>query len=779
MTKNLVIVESPAKAKTIKKYLGDKYQVKASLGHVRDLPKSRLGVDLENNFEPHYITIRSRSKVLKELKRLAAKMDNVYLAPDPDREGEAISWHLSHELGKGKPTLYRVMFNEITKKAVEQALKSPREIDTNMVNAQQARRILDRLVGYSISPLLWKKVRKGLSAGRVQSVAVRLVVNREREIEKFVPREYWKIEADLATERQELFTALLTHKNGEKLELGAQGESAQAEEFLRRAAYSVGKVEKKEQRRFPAAPFTTSKLQQESATKLQFTAKKTMMVAQQLYEGDREIGSEGPLGLITYMRTDSVRVGADAQQLARDLIAQTYGAEYLPAAPPVYKSKKIIQDAHEAIRPTYLTADKSPEALKKYLTPDQLKLYRLIWQRFLASQMNPAVFDATSVEVLARADGSADLYALRATGSIMKFKGFTSVYTEASEENESAAPGEETDRLLPPLTEAQPLSLKDLKPEQKFTQPPARYNDATLVKALEENNIGRPSTYAPIITTILTRDYIERREGRFYPTELGMITNDLLVTNFPDILDVEFTAQMEDKLDAIEEGQADWVAVLRAFYEPFHAALDRAKTEMQDVKAKVEVAIAEVCDKCGGKMTVKWGKHGKFIACSNYPTCRNTKRMDTDADGKIVAKQEEPITDVCDKCGSALVVKYSRFGKFLACSRYPDCKFTKPINKEIGVHCPLPGCPGQVIERRSKRGRNFYGCSEYPKCTFSSWDRPVAEACPQCGNPYLVQKYSKKNGGQILCPKDGCGYSRSAGPEGGQPDSSGEVSPTS
>lgn len=759
MSKNLVIVESPAKAKTIKKYLGEKYQVKASLGHVRDLPKSRLGVDIENDFQPHYITIRSRAKVLKELKRLAAKMDNVYLAPDPDREGEAISWHLKHELGNGKSNLYRVMFNEITKRAVEQALQNPHEINQNMVDAQQARRILDRLVGYSISPLLWKKVRKGLSAGRVQSVAVRLVVNREREIESFVPKEYWRIEADLATEKQEQFSTLLTHKNGEKLDVPNQADCDRILSDLKRAAYCVAKVEKKEQRRYPAAPFTTSKLQQEAANKLSFTAKKTMMVAQQLYEGDREIGDEGPLGLITYMRTDSVRVNADAQQQARDLISRMYGQDFLPPAPPQYKSKKLIQDAHEAIRPTYVTADKSPEVLKKYLTPDQFKLYRLIWQRFLASQMSPAVSDATVIEIQARTPEQSDVYALRATGSIMKFKGFISVYTESREDGETGG-DDETEKQLPPVTEDQPLTLRELRPEQKFTQPPPRYNDATLVKALEENNIGRPSTYAPIISTILTRDYIERREGRFHPTELGTITNDLLVQNFPDILNVEFTAQMEDKLDGIEEGQAAWVEVLKEFYRPFQADLEKAKLEMQDVKAAVEVELKEVCEKCGGKLTVKWGRHGKFIACSNYPACRNTKRMDTDADGRIVIRKEEAVNETCEQCGSPLVVKYSRFGRFLACSRYPDCKFTKPINKEIGVHCPVPGCSGQVIERRSKRGRMFYGCSEYPKCTFSSWDRPVAEACPQCGHPILTEKHSKKQGAQLVCPKEGCGYSR-------------------
>ncbi len=761
MSKYLVIVESPAKAKTIKKYLGDNYQVKASLGHVRDLPKSKLGVDLEHDFTPHYITIRARSKILKELKRQASKMKAIYLAPDPDREGEAISWHLSHELSNGRLQVYRVTFNEITKKAVQEALAHPHAIDLNMVNAQQARRILDRIVGYSLSPLLWKKVRKGLSAGRVQSVAVRLVVNREREIEAFVPKEYWKIEADLQTDGS-VFSALLTHVNGEKLEIFNQAQSEDLVTALRAAAYRVAKIEKKEQFRYPAPPFITSKLQQDAANKLQFTAKKTMLVAQQLYEG-LEIGAEGPVGLITYMRTDSTRVNAEAQEQARHLIQRTYGPEYVPAKPPEYKTKKQIQDAHEAIRPTTLSKDKSPESLRRYLTPDQFKLYRLIWQRFLASQMKPAEFDATSVTIAAAAAGTAPAggaeYWFRANGSILKFKGFTILYGTGPERESPAAEPEES-RQLPPLQEDQSLRLHALRPEQKFTQPPPRYNDASLVKALEENNIGRPSTYAPIISTVLLRNYIERREGRFYPTELGTIINDLLVENFPDILNVEFTAQMENELDEIEAGKAEWVSVLRDFYRPFQAALEKAQTEMHDIKAEVEVEINETCEKCGGKMIVKWGRHGKFIACSNYPTCRNTKRLATDANGQIVSSREETVNETCEKCGKPLVVKYSRFGKFLACSGYPACKFTKPINKEIGMHCPLPGCSGQVIERRSKRGRVFFGCSEYPKCQFSSWNLPVAEPCPKCGNPYLVVKVSKKSGEQIMCPVAGCGYAR-------------------
>jgi DNA topoisomerase-1 len=769
MQKNLVIVESPAKAKTITKFLGKNFLVKASMGHIRDLPKSKLGVDIETDFKPHYIVIRSRSKIIKEIKAAAAKADNIYLAPDPDREGEAISWHLQQELnGNGKKTVYRVMFNEITKHAIEQAMQNPREIDQDMVDAQQARRILDRLVGYSLSPLLWKKVRKGLSAGRVQSVAVRLVVNREREIQGFKPEEYWKIEVDLATEEQQKLTALLTHKNGEKIELHHSEESQVIVDALQHAGYVIAKIDRKEQRRFPAPPFTTSKLQQEGASKLHFTAKKTMMVAQQLYEG-LEISSEGPVGLITYMRTDSVRVSTEAQEQVRVLIGDIYGQNFLPEAPPKYKSKRNIQDAHEAVRPTYLTPDKSPENLKKFLTPDQFKLYRLIWQRFLASQMNPAIMDATAVEV------KAGEYTLRATGSIVKFKGFTSVYTEAREESEEAAEG---DKLLPPLTENQPLQLVEVRPEQKFTQPPYRYNDASLVKALEENNIGRPSTYAPILSTILDRDYIERREGRFHPTELGIIINDLLVENFPDIMNIEFTAQMETELDEIEEGKTNWVQVLRTFYGSFQKDLEKAREDMQDIKSTVEVKLEETCEKCGAKLTVKWGRHGKFIACSNYPTCRNTKPMEQDAAGKIVVKPQETLSETCGDCGSPLVIKYSRFGKFMACSRYPECKFTKSINKEIGMKCPKPDCGGQIIERRSKRGRMFFGCSLYPKCNFVSWDKPLGEACPKCGHPYLVQKFSKKTGAAIACPNEGCDYRRLAEAPAGAADIPASGDPT-
>lgn len=760
MQKNLVIVESPAKAKTINKILGKTFKVVASMGHVRDLPKSKLGVDIEDGFKPHYITIRSRSKILKELKRLAAKMEKIYLAPDPDREGEAISWHLRQELNGKNQAIYRVMFNEITEHAVAQAIHEPREIDQNLVNAQQARRILDRLVGYSLSPLLWKKVRKGLSAGRVQSVAVRLIVNREREIEKFVPQEYWKIEVDLATESGQKFTALVVSKNGEKLELHDAAASQAVVSELEAAAYQVSRVERKEQRRYPAPPFITSKLQQEAANKLHFTGKKTMLVAQQLYEG-LEVGSEGPVGLITYMRTDSVRVSTEAQGQAREFIAGQFGPDYLPEKAPVYRSKRSVQDAHEAIRPTYFTADKSPEQLKKFLTPDQFKLYRLIWQRFLASQMSPAVYDATSVDI------QAGPYLLRANGSIQKFRGFLALYAETAEEGAEATEGQAngdgaagTDKLLPPLTERQPLNRLAVRPEQKFTQPPARYNDATLVKALEENNIGRPSTYAPIISTILTRNYVERREGRFHPAEIGIIINDLLVAHFPDILDIEFTASMEDRLDHIESGEAEWTQVLKDFYGSFRQALELAQRDMQDVKAEVEVALDEKCEKCGGQLTVKWGRHGKFIACSNYPACRNTKPLNRDENGRITVQPEEEAVGTCDTCGSPLRVKYSRFGKFLACSRYPECKFTKSINKEIGMPCPKPGCTGQVIERRSRRGRMFYGCSRYPECQFVSWNKPVAEACPQCGHPYLVEKHGKKTGTLRVCPQEQCGYQR-------------------
>ncbi len=748
MAKNLVIVESPAKAKTINKFLGRNYLVKASMGHVRDLPKSKLGVDIEDHFKPHYITIRSRSKILKELKRMAGSAQHIYLAADPDREGEAISWHLKHELQTDKNQVHRVMFNEITKKTVLEAIQTPLDINQNMVNAQQARRILDRLVGYSISPLLWKKVRKGLSAGRVQSVTVRLVVNREREIEAFEPKEYWKIDVLLETEGKEGLLAHVTHVGDQKIDINNGTDAQAVVETLKTAQYRVINIEKKEQKRKPPAPFITSKLQQEAASKLHFTAKKTMMVAQQLYEG-LEIGQEGPVGLITYMRTDSMRVNEEAQAQTRSTIQEQYGQDYLPAKPPVYKSKKQIQDAHEAIRPSLPVADYAPDSLKKYLSHDQYRLYKLIWQRFLASQMTPAVFDATTVDI------EAGHVRLRTNGSILKFKGFTTVYTEAQAEGQEEQ-GE--DNRLPDLRQEQPLFLVEIKPEQKFTQPPPRYNDASLVKALEENNIGRPSTYAPIISTILDRDYVQRRENRFYPTELGMIINDLLVEHFPDILDVEFTAAMENRLDSIEEGQAQWDQVLNHFYGPFKQELDKAQEGMKNIKSHVEVELEQRCEKCGSPLTVKWGRHGKFIACTNYPACKNTKPMAVDEQGKIVVKEEDTVEGTCEKCGSPLVAKYGRFGRFLACSRYPECKYTKAINKEIGMTCPKPGCGGQIIERRSRKGRLFYGCSHYPKCEFVSWDRPLPQACPVCGHAWLVEKYSKKTGKSIQCPAEGCDY---------------------
>lgn len=750
MAKNLVIVESPAKAKTINKFLGKKFLVKASMGHVRDLPKSKIGVDIENHFEPHYITIRSRSKILKELKKIAAKMDNIYLAPDPDREGEAISWHLEHELAGKKANVYRVMFNEITKKAVVSAIENPKEINLNMVNAQQARRILDRLVGYSISPLLWKKVRKGLSAGRVQSVTLRLIVSREQEIKAFDPKEYWKIDVDLETDNKEIVTAHVTHINDEKIDINNQAASQEVVDVLKTADYRVVKVDKKEQRRKPLPPFITSKLQQEGATKLHFTAKKTMMVAQQLYEG-LEIGTEGLVGLITYMRTDSVRVSDEAQEQAKQFILEHYGQDYVPEKPPVYKSKKQVQDAHEAIRPTTISQEFSPENLKKYLSQDQYRLYKIIWQRFIASQMTPAIIDATGVEI------QAAHIKLRASGSVVKFKGFMSVYVEAEQED-AESPAENQEKILPPLKEQEQLFLKEVKPEQKFTQPPPRFNDASLVKALEENNIGRPSTYAPIISTILDRDYIERQEGRFYPTELGEIVNDLLIHSFPDIVDVEFTASMENQLDSIEEGRSKWDEVLQSFYDAFKVDLEKAQENMKNIKSKVEVEIDETCEKCGAPLTVKWGRHGKFIACSNYPECKNTKPMEVDEQGKVVIKKETAIEETCDKCGQAMVIKYGRFGKFLACSQYPECKNTKPINKEIGVSCPEEQCDGQIIERKSKHGRMFYGCSNYPKCKFVSWDRPIKQTCPKCGHKYLVEKYSKKTGKEKRCPVEGCDF---------------------
>lgn len=748
--KSLVVVESPAKANTISKYLGKDYTVKASVGHIMDLPKSKLGVDIDKDFEPHYIIIKGKAQVVKELKSAAKKAERVLIATDPDREGEAIAAHVAEVVSDGMKNgqIYRVLFNEITKKAVLQAIENPGEIDPNKVDAQQARRVLDRLVGYQISPILWKKVRRGLSAGRVQSVALRLICEREAEIKAFVPEEFWSLTAHLEAQLPPPFKAKLIKKDEEKLKIKNNEEVQAILANLEGKTYVVSKIENKERRRNPVPPFTTSKLQQEAGRKLGFTAKRTMAVAQSLYEGV-DVGPDGTVGLITYMRTDSTRVSKEAQDEARELIAKKFGKDFLPERPPVYASSKTAQEAHEAIRPTSVMRE--PDAVKRYLEPDQYKLYKLIWNRFVASQMNPAIIDQTSVDITAGG------YTFRATGSVIKFPGFIAVYSEERSEDQQPAEDENGEAVLPPLVEGETLKLIKLDPKQHFTQPPPRYSEALLVKTLEEKGIGRPSTYAAIISTIQERDYVTKVENRFRPTELGLLVNELLVNHFPVVMDVAFTAKMEEELDKIEEGQLRWVQAVRDFYTPFQESLEKAQAEMKNVKAEqTETDIA--CDKCGRPMVIKWGRNGQFLACSGYPECKNTRPIIRKENGDVEAAPEEKTDEKCSKCGSPMLVKRSRFGKFLACSRYPECNYTQGI--ATGVACPEDG--GKIVERRSRYGKVFYSCSNYPDCKFALWNKPIPKPCPKCGAPFLVEKFSKKTGPYIACEKKECGYKEGA-----------------
>ncbi|MFY3744210.1 type I DNA topoisomerase [Anaeromyxobacter sp. Red801] len=773
---SLVVVESPAKAKTIKKYLGRSFDVKASVGHVKDLPKSKIGVDVEKGFLPEYDVIKGKAKVLSEIKRAARTADHVFLATDPDREGEAIAWHISEELGAegGDARVRRVLFNEITKTAIQKAIEKPLDLDRKKFDSQQARRILDRLVGYQISPILWKKVRRGLSAGRVQSVAVRLVVEREREIEAFVPVEYWSLDADLAAQVPPDFRAKIFKVDGQKADL-KQGEETQAlVKDLEGARFVVASVDRKERKRNPPPPFTTAKLQQEAANRLGFSPKKTMTLAQRLYEGV-ELGDEGAIGLITYMRTDSVRLATEAVDAVRAHIQQAYGKDHLPEQANVYKTKaKAAQEAHEAVRPTSLewTPDRVAPFFDEMGERDMYRLYELIWNRFVACQMVPAVYDQTSADIAA---GRA---VFRATGSILKFPGYLAVYGAKPPEEEAGAEEEKTngdaaepaaraeDRQLPPLEAGMELRLLKLLPEQHFTQPPPRFNESSLVKEMEERGIGRPSTYAAILDTIQEKGYVEKLEKQFKPTHLGVLVTDELVRAFPREMDIAFTAGMEEKLDGIEEGNAGWQQVLEEFYSKFKEDLAKADEAMRNVKAQaIETDIT--CEKCGQhKMVIKWGRNGEFLACPGYPECRNTMNFRRE-DGNIVPEKEEdvPVEDKCPECGADMVMKRGRFGRFLACTRYPDCKGTKPVS--IGVTCPK-GCGGYISEKRSRRGKTFYGCSSYPKCDFVAWDRPRNETCPQCGSAYLLDKYSKKTGPFVACPNKECGYRREAEPrEGG------------
>jgi DNA topoisomerase I len=801
MAKNLVIVESPAKAKTIGKYLGKDFLVKASLGHVKDLPKKNLSVDVDNDFTPVYEVIEGKKKLIAELKTAAKSSDNIYLAADPDREGEAICYHLQEELkdsknGKKSPKIFRVMFNEITKNAIQKAFEKPMAVNLHLVDAQQARRVLDRIVGYKISPLLWDKVRRGLSAGRGQTVALRLIVDREREIKAFQTREYWSIDVNLAAKKPPQLTAHLAKKNDENVEIANEASAKAIVSAVDGVDYIVRSVVNKEKRRNPVPPFITSTIQQEAARKLRFSVKRTMMLAQKLYEGVELSKEEGATGLITYMRTDSVRVSNDAVDEVRAMITDRWGAEYRPAAPNVYKGKKDAQDAHEAIRPT--SAMRSPESVEKFLAEDEMKLYRLIWMRFVASQMTPAVFDQTTIDVDAKGkDGAA--YLFRATGSVPKFDGFLKVYQEGKDEKD-----EEDDELknkLPAVTAGEVLKFKAILPEQHFTEPPPRFTEATLVKELEAKGVGRPSTYASILSTIQEREYVRKDGGKFTPTELGMVVTDLLLESFDDLFDVTYTARMEGELDDIEEGKLDWRVAMSEFYERFQKDLKHAERHMTDIK-RMEEPTDQICEKCGKPMVIKWGRHGKFIACTGYPECTNTREIAqegvTEQDeaeycdncgrplvlkkgrfGQFLAcsgypdckttkqlgagqkPQDVPLDESCPQCGNKLVKKFGRFGEFVACSNYPTCKYVK--QKTIGVKCP--NCSeGEIIERRSKRGKTFYGCNRYPECDFVAWGKPLPEKCPECGGSYLIEKFLK-SGAFAQCPNGECKFKKPLPPQ--------------
>ena len=821
MAKALVVVESPAKAKTINKYLGRDYKVVASMGHVRDLPKSKLGVDVDDGFEPEYVVIPAREKVVRELKQAAKDAETIFVATDPDREGEAIGWHLAEELG-AKKKVRRLMFNEITKKAILEAIKNPGTIDMRMVDAQQARRVLDRLVGYKISPILWDKVRRGLSAGRVQSVALKLICDREREIEAFVAEEYWhitaRLRADGASARQASlggaeppeFDARLVRTGDAAAKVKNEAEAQAILADLERETFIVSSVATKERKKHAVPPFITSKLQQSS----RFPVKKTMMVAQQLYEGIELPGEDGPVGLITYMRTDSVRVSEQALEEVRQHVRTLYGDPYVPEQANRYKVKSSAQDAHEAIRPTSMAYP--PEAVRAHLNQDQFYLYRLIWNRFVASQMTSALFDDTTADI------TAGRYLFRAKGSVPKFDGWLAVYGQSTGEAEEserverptpapgAAPAESDDDgtggLLPPLSEGEALELKALKPEQKFTQPPPRFNEGSLVKALEEDGIGRPSTYASIIGVLQAREYVNKIEGRFRPTILGRrLVDKLLHPVFDDILDVEYTARMEEQLDEIEKGKAEYKDILGDFYQKFKKDLKRAAKEMPNFKEgqpltppmpcdkcgqgeMVEKAgkfgiflacnrypdcdntkelepvestatedLEETCENCGRPMVLKRGRFGMFLACTGYPECKTTRKIISTKQGVTAAKPDQILDEKCPNCGKNLVIKHGRFGEFTACTGYPECKYVK--QELTGAKCPKDG--GDIAVRKSRRGKVFYGCVNYPKCDFTVWNKPVLEPCPKCGWTFLTEKITKRHGRQLVCANEACDYVRS------------------
>ena len=752
MAKNLIVVESPAKARTIKRYLGPDFEVTPSVGHVMDLPKNKLGVDLEHDFKPEYHVIPGKTKIIEQIKQAAKGKTSILLATDPDREGEAIAFHIADRLGKVRGNVQRILLHEITAQAVKDAIAKPVALNQDLYEAQQARRVLDRLVGYQLSPLLWDKVKRGISAGRVQSVALRIIVEREVEREAFRAEEYWTLDARLEAGNPPPFKARLYSYKDQRIDNKAyklpEAEARAIIAACESAPFTVRKIERKEVRRTPTPPFITSRLQQEAARKLYFTPSRTMKLAQGLYEGV-ELGDQGAVGLITYMRTDSPRVSDQALAAAREYIAKRYGEQYLPANPNLYKSAKSAQEAHEAIRPTAVERD--PDSVAPYLEKDALALYTLIFNRFVSSQMNPAVYDRTTVDIDV---GEA---AFRATGQVVKFDGFMRVYTEGMDEK----PDDEDAETLPAMNEGEALKLLEFIPEQHFTQPPPRFSQATLIKELEEKGIGRPSTYVSIMNS-LKREYVEEDQSkRMRPTTLGRVVSDLLVKAFPDILEVGFTAQFEANLDEVEEGRENWVKTLRRFYGSFQKRLGEAKKKIPEVK-RAGLPTDIKCEKDGGMMVIKWGRNGEFLACSNYPACTNTSEFSRDEQGKITAREATVVTtdEVCDKCGKPMVRRRSRFGEFLGCSGYPDCDGIKRLSgKPVGTGVKCPECKeGEIMERRSKKGKLFFGCSRYPECKFASWDRVVGQSCPTCANAWMVEKVSKREGTRWQCPKEGCGY---------------------
>jgi DNA topoisomerase-1 len=750
MAKNLLIVESPAKTRTLKKFLGRQYAVEASVGHVRDLIKKDMGIGPD--YEPRYEVLANKKDVVKKLRQAAKEAETVYLAPDPDREGEAIAWHIA-EILKDSKDVRRVTFNEITKGAVLKALDNPRTIDLKKVDAQQARRVLDRMMGFRLSPLLWEKVKQGLSAGRVQSVALKMVCDRQGEIEAFKSEEYWNLGADLKAAVPPVFNARLSRIDGRKAEVGNGEDAARIVRDLEAGRFVVGKVERKESRQRPAPPFITSRLQQEAARRYGFSVKRTMGLAQGLYEG-REIGDRGAIGLITYMRTDSTRVAEEAITGGREYIGATYGPDSLPEKPNVYSSKEGAQDAHEAIRPT--SFDLPPDAVRDFLKDDEWKLYKLIWDRFVGSQMLPAVFDVTQVDI---ENGP---YVLRASGKVLKRAGFLAVYRETPDEDAPADDSQDA-AMLPPLREGETLERVKVVADQKFTQPPAQYSEATLVKALEENGIGRPSTYATILSVLTDRDYVERLEGRFRPTRLGRLVNGMLQTGFHDILNEGYTAALEEQLDEIEDGKIEWKRAVADFDVKFSKDLETAGEQMPNVK-KEGIPLDETCPECGSGLLMRFGRFGPFIACSNYPECKYTRNVDETAPSATPAANgaEEEIPP-CEVCGKPMALKRSRFGTFYGCTGYPECKNLRKTGPKpaapvpTGIPCPECG-KGEIVEKRSHRGKTFWSCDRYPDCKFSLWKKPVLRDCPQCNATFLLEKVTKKHGTQYVCNTEGCGY---------------------